>query len=266
MSLRTRISATAALAVALVVVIAAVAIYLGVRAELRGEVDNSLRDRASATVRLAGDRGPGAPPREGDGRSGAGRVRRRRARAPHAAARAVRRPRGLPAARASLGARHQAPGGRGRDPGGAAGAGDRPHRLWLVLHRHDGVRHAPARAHRSARPARRDPGGAAARRGRPPARPRAARADPGRRGRCGAGRGAGAPGSPGPRWPRSTASRAAPRSWRATPTRRIGSLPRARTSWAGSHAASTRRSTRSSAPWRLSASSWPTRATSCAPP
>jgi two-component system, OmpR family, sensor histidine kinase MprB len=65
MSLRTRISASAALAVALVVVIAAVAIYLGVRAELRGEVDNSLRDRASSTVRLAGDRGPGEPPAGG---------------------------------------------------------------------------------------------------------------------------------------------------------------------------------------------------------
>jgi two-component system, OmpR family, sensor histidine kinase MprB len=65
MSLRTRISGAAALAVALVVVIAAVAIYLGVRAELRSEVDNSLRDRASATVRLAGDRGPGVPPAEG---------------------------------------------------------------------------------------------------------------------------------------------------------------------------------------------------------
>jgi len=65
MSLRTRISATAALAVALVVVIAAVAIYLGVRAELRGEVDDSLRERAAATERLALDRGPGAPPGEG---------------------------------------------------------------------------------------------------------------------------------------------------------------------------------------------------------
>jgi len=42
-SLRTRIAAAAGLAVALVVVIAAVAIYFGVRAELRGEVDNSLR-------------------------------------------------------------------------------------------------------------------------------------------------------------------------------------------------------------------------------
>jgi two-component system sensor histidine kinase MprB len=57
-SLRTRISAAAALAVALVVVIAAVAIYLGVRAELRGEVDNSLRDRASQITRQDRGRGP----------------------------------------------------------------------------------------------------------------------------------------------------------------------------------------------------------------
>ena len=53
MSLRTRIAATAGLAVALVVVIAAIAIYLGVRAELRGEVDDSLRQRADAVGRLA---------------------------------------------------------------------------------------------------------------------------------------------------------------------------------------------------------------------
>ena len=63
MSLRTRIAAAAGIAVALVVVIAAVAIYLGVRAELRGEVDNSLRDRASALTMRSGDRerGPGEP-------------------------------------------------------------------------------------------------------------------------------------------------------------------------------------------------------------
>jgi two-component system sensor histidine kinase MprB len=78
MSLRTRIAATAALAVALVVVIAAIAIYLGVRAELRGEVDDSLRDRAAAVGRLAEGRvaldergmGPGRPPDEARGRGG----------------------------------------------------------------------------------------------------------------------------------------------------------------------------------------------------
>ena len=67
MSLRTRIAAAAGLAVALVVVIAAVAIYLGVRAELRGEVDNSLRDRANTLTMRGRDRVPGpgesgAPP------------------------------------------------------------------------------------------------------------------------------------------------------------------------------------------------------------
>jgi two-component system sensor histidine kinase MprB len=70
MSLRNRIAATAAIAVAIVVVIGAVAIYLGVRAELRGEVDNSLRDRASALTMSGGDRGgPGEP----EGRPGADR-------------------------------------------------------------------------------------------------------------------------------------------------------------------------------------------------
>jgi two-component system, OmpR family, sensor histidine kinase MprB len=48
MSLRTRIAAAAGLAVALVVVIASVAIYLAVRAELRSEVDASLRERVAA--------------------------------------------------------------------------------------------------------------------------------------------------------------------------------------------------------------------------
>ena len=72
MSLRTRIAAAAGLAVALVVVIAAVAIYLGVRAELRGEVDDSLRERAAAIGRLAEGRGPGPGERGGTG-SGAER-------------------------------------------------------------------------------------------------------------------------------------------------------------------------------------------------
>jgi two-component system sensor histidine kinase MprB len=63
-SLRTRIAAAAGLAVALVVLVAAAAIYFGVRAELRGEVDRSLRDRAGAIAQLARDpaRGLGARP------------------------------------------------------------------------------------------------------------------------------------------------------------------------------------------------------------
>jgi two-component system sensor histidine kinase MprB len=69
-SLRTRIAAAAGIAVALVVVIAAVAIYLGVRAELRGEVDNSLRDRAGALTTRGGDRGGGPDEPDGGGRPG----------------------------------------------------------------------------------------------------------------------------------------------------------------------------------------------------
>ena len=60
MSLRTRIAGAAGLAVALVVVIAAVAIYLGVRAELRGEVDDSLRERAGAIGTLTERGSPSA--------------------------------------------------------------------------------------------------------------------------------------------------------------------------------------------------------------
>ena len=65
MTLRARIAAAAGLAVALVVVIASVAIYVGVRAELRGEVDNSLRDRTGEVARAALGGLPGVPPGEG---------------------------------------------------------------------------------------------------------------------------------------------------------------------------------------------------------
>jgi two-component system, OmpR family, sensor histidine kinase MprB len=56
-TLRARIAAAAGLAVALAVIAAAVAVYLGVRAELRGEVDDSLRQRAEMVARFF-DRGP----------------------------------------------------------------------------------------------------------------------------------------------------------------------------------------------------------------
>jgi two-component system, OmpR family, sensor histidine kinase MprB len=55
-TLRARIAAAAGLAVALVVIVAAVAVYLGVRAQLRGEVDESLRERTGA---VGGFGGPG---------------------------------------------------------------------------------------------------------------------------------------------------------------------------------------------------------------
>jgi two-component system sensor histidine kinase MprB len=61
-SLRTRIAAAAGLVVALVVLVAAAAIYFGVRAELRGEVDRSLRERAGAIARLADGPRPGIRP------------------------------------------------------------------------------------------------------------------------------------------------------------------------------------------------------------
>ena len=73
MSLRTRIAAAAGLAVALVVVIAAVAIYFGVRAELRGEVDNSLREQAADVGRQTEGGGPGSGELKDGTGSGAGR-------------------------------------------------------------------------------------------------------------------------------------------------------------------------------------------------
>jgi len=57
-SLRTRIACAAGLAVALAVIAAAVAVYLGVRTELRGEVDDALRARAEAILAPDGRGGP----------------------------------------------------------------------------------------------------------------------------------------------------------------------------------------------------------------
>ena len=97
MSLRTRIAAAAGLAVAVVVLVAAAAIYFGVRAELRGEVDRSLRDRAGAIARLAGEpalgpRGTGAPHSRGE----ASRPDLERPGGEPAPRGGVRPPRGLP--------------------------------------------------------------------------------------------------------------------------------------------------------------------------
>ena len=70
MSLRTRIAAAAGLAVALAVIVAAVAVYLGVRGELRGEVDESLRDSTESVLDRGGALGQGegggpGPPQNG---------------------------------------------------------------------------------------------------------------------------------------------------------------------------------------------------------
>ena len=47
MTLRTRLALAAGLAVALAVAAAAVVVYFAVRSELRGEIDDSLRERAT---------------------------------------------------------------------------------------------------------------------------------------------------------------------------------------------------------------------------
>jgi len=68
MTLRTRIAAVASLSVALAVLAAAIAAYLAVRSDLRGEVDSALRSRARAFVAHPGPGGGGAgSPGDGGG-------------------------------------------------------------------------------------------------------------------------------------------------------------------------------------------------------
>jgi two-component system sensor histidine kinase MprB len=74
-TLRARIAAAAGLAVALAVIAAALAVYVGVRGQLRGEVDESLRERTEAVVGLRGLGGfgpQGAEPGEAEGFRGPG--------------------------------------------------------------------------------------------------------------------------------------------------------------------------------------------------
>jgi two-component system sensor histidine kinase MprB len=59
MSLRTRIAGVAGLAVAIAVIAGAGLAYVAIRSELRGEVDNALRERAAAFERFAPDQGFG---------------------------------------------------------------------------------------------------------------------------------------------------------------------------------------------------------------
>jgi two-component system, OmpR family, sensor histidine kinase MprB len=74
MTLRTRIAAAAGLAVALAVLGAALAVYFGVRGQLRGEVDQSLRERVELIGRPPdGGARPGGHPPPGGGRPFEGR-------------------------------------------------------------------------------------------------------------------------------------------------------------------------------------------------
>jgi two-component system sensor histidine kinase MprB len=68
MTMRARIAATAGVSVALAVLAAALGLYLGVRSDLRGEVDKSLRERAHAFVAPA----PAAAPSRGGAQGSAG--------------------------------------------------------------------------------------------------------------------------------------------------------------------------------------------------
>jgi two-component system sensor histidine kinase MprB len=58
MSLRARIAAAGTLAVGVTVLLAAATIYLGVRAELRGEIDKALKDTADNIVQVRVDEAP----------------------------------------------------------------------------------------------------------------------------------------------------------------------------------------------------------------
>ncbi len=75
MSLRGRIAAVASLSVALAVIAAASALYIGVRSDLRGEIDSQLRTRATSLARgeapFGGARGQQEQPPQGGG-GGAG--------------------------------------------------------------------------------------------------------------------------------------------------------------------------------------------------
>jgi hypothetical protein len=68
MTMRARIAASAGVSVALAVLAAALGLYLGVRSDLRGEIDRSLRERAHALAMPA----PAGPPGRGGAGGGAG--------------------------------------------------------------------------------------------------------------------------------------------------------------------------------------------------
>jgi two-component system, OmpR family, sensor histidine kinase MprB len=70
MTLRTRIAAVAGVSVALAVLVAALGVYVAVRSDLRGEVDNTLRGRALALGHPPGPDDGGGPGYGGPGRGG----------------------------------------------------------------------------------------------------------------------------------------------------------------------------------------------------
>jgi two-component system sensor histidine kinase MprB len=74
-TLRTRIAAVASLSVALAVLAAAVGAYLAVRADLRGQVDSSLRQRAQGLIASGGPQEPAGATQPVTGRAGPGRPR-----------------------------------------------------------------------------------------------------------------------------------------------------------------------------------------------
>ena len=70
MTLRTRIALVAAMAVALTVVAVAVTNYAATRSELRGQVDQALRERLRPITDRGAPEGPGPPPRSSPPRGG----------------------------------------------------------------------------------------------------------------------------------------------------------------------------------------------------
>jgi two-component system sensor histidine kinase MprB len=75
-SLRVRLGLAAGLAVAIAVIAVAVSSYAGTRSDLRGQIDQSLTDRAQYALPHGrpGAADPGAPPPGGDGFFGSGRL------------------------------------------------------------------------------------------------------------------------------------------------------------------------------------------------
>ena len=139
-SLRTRIAAAGTLAVAVTVLLAAVIVYLGVRAELRGEIDSSLGNVADLVQVRSRRRRPAPGPFDGPIPLDRDRLRRRAE--PYGGAT------GYVQLVTDGGAALPPPGvGAPARAGRRGGTPDRARRDGREPHRHDRGRHAPARAH-----------------------------------------------------------------------------------------------------------------------